>query len=203
MNFIRKTYDWVLHWADTRWGVYALFILAFIESSFFIIPPDVLLIALCLGVTKSSFRYAAIATVGSVLGAIAGYAIGQYAWISDGEFTPFAHFFFNNIPGFTIEVYEKISAWYAEYNFWVVFTAGFTPVPFKVITITSGVFDINFFIFIIASLVSRGARFFIIGAMIWKFGAPIKVFIDKYFNILALLFTVLLIGGFVLIKYIF
>ncbi|MFI3315070.1 MAG: VTT domain-containing protein [Rikenellaceae bacterium] len=204
MNILRKIYDWVLKWADSKWGAYALFFLAFAESSFFPIPPDVLLIALCLGLTTRSFRYALIATAGSVAGAAAGYAIGHYAWIaSDGGMTQFANFFFNNVPGFTMQVYEEICNWYAKYDFWVVFTAGFTPIPYKVITITSGVFDINFMIFIIASIVSRGARFFIIGTLIWKFGAPIKVFIDKYFNILALAFTVLLIGGFTIIKYIF
>lgn len=204
MNIIRKIYDWVLHWADTPWGATALFILAFAESSFFPIPPDVLLIALCLGLPKRSFRYALIAMAGSVAGAILGYFIGQYAWITGGgEFTSFANFFFNNIPGFTHEVYDSIKVLYEEYDFWVIFTAGFTPIPYKVITITAGVFDINFIIFIVASIISRGARFFLIGALIWKFGAPIKSFIDKYFNLLAILFTVLLIGGFVAIKYLF
>lgn len=203
MKFVRKFYDWVLHWAETKWGAVALFILAFVESSFFPIPPDVLLIALCMGAVAKSFRYALIATVGSVLGAILGYTIGEYAWLSNGEFTEFANFFFNNVPGFTHEVYENVGRWYKDYDFWVVFTAGFTPIPFKVITITSGVFDINFIIFIIASIISRGARFFLVAALIWKYGPTIKGFIDKYFNILALLFTVLLIGGFVAIKYLF
>ncbi|MEG1649715.1 MAG: YqaA family protein, partial [Rikenellaceae bacterium] len=192
MNIVRKTYDWVLHWADTRWGVAALFILAFAESSFFPIPPDVLLIALCLGIPRRSFRYALIATMASVMGAVAGYTIGYYAWLSNGEFTSFANFFFNNIPGFTHEIYNKISVWYEAYDFWVVFTAGFTPIPYKVITITSGVFNINFMVFIIASIISRGARFFLISALIWKYGTPIKSFINKYFNLLAIAFTVLL-----------
>ena len=204
MNIVKKAYNWVLHWANTPWGAMVLFIIAFMESSFFPIPPDVLLIALCLGIPAKSFKYALIATAGSVLGAMFGYGIGQYAWLQEsGDFTAFATFFFDNIPGFTHEVYEKISMWYEEYDFWVVFTAGFTPIPFKVITITSGVFDINFLIFTVASIVSRGARFFLIGLLIWKYGAPIKVFIDKYFNILALLFTAVLIGGFVAIKYLF
>ena len=203
MNIIRKIYDWVLHWADTPWGVVALFILAFAESSFFPIPPDVLLIALCLSIPSKSFKYAAIATLGSVLGAIFGYLIGSYAWINEaGAFTSFAEFFFNNIPGFTTEVYHMIAEWYKQYDFWVVFTAGFTPIPYKVITITSGVFDINFTIFIIASIISRGARFFLVAGLIWRFGPSIKSFIDKYFNLLAILFTALLIGGFAAIKFI-
>ena len=115
MNIVRKTYDWVLHWADTPWGVTALFIIAFVESSFFPVPPDVLLIALCLGIPKKSFKYAAIATAGSVLGAMFGYLIGQFAWLQEsGDFTPFANFFFDNIPGFTHEVYTSISQWYED-----------------------------------------------------------------------------------------
>ncbi|MFI3261408.1 MAG: DedA family protein [Rikenellaceae bacterium] len=203
MKLFRRLYDWVLHWAETKWGAVALFILAFCESSFFPIPPDVLLIALCISIPTRSFRYALIATIGSVIGAIAGYSIGQFAWLAGGEYTAFANWFFNNIPGFTHEVYENVGSLYKEYDFWVVFTAGFTPIPFKVITISSGAFDINFIIFIIAAIISRGARFFLIGLMIWKFGPTIKNFIDKYFNILALAFTILLIGGFVAIKYVF
>ncbi|MFI3267828.1 MAG: DedA family protein [Rikenellaceae bacterium] len=203
MKYFRKLYDWVLHWAETKWGGVALFILAFCESSFFPIPPDVLLIALCIGIPTRSFRYALIATVGSVAGAMAGYAIGDYAWLANGEYTAFANLFFDNIPGFTHEVYESVGNLYKEYDFWVVFTAGFTPIPFKVITISSGAFGINFIIFILAAIISRGARFFIIATLIWKFGPTIKNFIDKYFNILALAFTVLLVGGFVAIKYIF
>lgn len=203
MNFLRNIYNWVLHWAETPWGAIALFILAFAESSFFPIPPDVLLIALCLGAPTKSFKYATIATAGSVLGAVGGYLLGHYAWLNDGNFTPFANFFFENIPGFTKDIYNDISMWYEQYDFWVVFTAGFTPIPYKVITITSGVFSINFIVFIIASIVSRGARFFLISFLIWKFGPSVKSFIDKYFNLLAIAFTVLLIGGFVAIKYLF
>lgn len=203
MNIFKRLYNWILHWADTKWGVPALFCLAFAESSFFPIPPDVLLIALCLGLTRKSFKYAAISTIGSVLGAIAGYALGYFLWQTpSGEFTSIANFFFNTIPGFTIEQFDYIRSLYEQYDFWIIFTAGFTPIPYKLFTITSGVFDINLTMFAIASVVSRGLRFFLIGWMIWKFGAPIKSFIDKYFNLLAIAFTILLIGGFLLIKYI-
>jgi len=192
----------VLSWANTRYGSLALFILAFIESVFFPIPPDILLIALALGATAKSFKYAFICTVGSVSGAFLGYALGHYAWLSSsGEFTPFAHLFFDNIPGFTVELYENIKLLFVEWDFWVIFTAGFTPIPYKVFTVTSGVFDINLLMFTIASVISRGARFFLVAWLIWKYGPSIKQFIDKYFNLLAIAFTVLLIGGFVLIKY--
>lgn len=204
MNILRKTYDWILSWAASKWGALALFILAFAESSFFPIPPDVLLIALCLGCITKAFRYALICTTGSILGALAGYAIGFFLWqTSPGDFTPVAEFFFRIIPGFTQERYLEIQALYNQYDFWVVFTAGFTPIPYKLITITAGVFNVNLPMFIIASIISRGLRFFLISWLIWKYGAPIKSFIDKYFNLLAISFTVLLVGGFVLIKYAF
>ncbi len=202
-NIVRRLYDWTLHWADTRWGVLALFVLAFAESSFFPIPPDVLLIACCLGLPKKSFKYALICTAGSVLGACFGYLIGQYAWLNPESatgFTALADWFFNNL--FSVEAYRSVEAMYNQWNFWIVFTGGFTPLPFKLITITAGVFDINFVMFLIASIVSRGARFFLVGWLIWKFGPTIKSFIDKHFNWMALAFTVLLIGGFLAIKYI-
>ena len=203
MNWIKRLYIWILHWADTKWGVPALFLLAFAESSFFPIPPDVLLIALCLGATKKSFRFSTICTIGSVLGAMCGYLLGYFLWQTPGgEFTSIANFFFRPIPGFTVEEFAHIRSLYEQYDFWIIFTAGFTPIPYKLFTITSGVFNIDFVMFVIASIVSRGLRFFLIGGLIWKFGAPIKTFIDKYFNLLAVAFTVLLIGSFFLVKYI-
>jgi membrane protein YqaA with SNARE-associated domain len=202
MKLLRKLYDWVLHWADTRYGAAALFVLAFAESSFFPIPPDPLLIALVLGSQKKAFKFATICLVGSVTGALFGYVIGHFLWWTpSNEFSPVAHFFFNNVPGFTIPLFYEIQKLYIKYDFWIIFTAGFTPLPYKVITISSGAFNINILMFIVASIISRGARFFLVAALIWKYGPSIKIFIDKYFNWLAILFTVLLIGGFILIKY--
>lgn len=202
MKIVRKLYDWVLHWAETPYGPIALFLLAFAESSFFPIPPDALLIALALGVRNKAFNFALNSTIASVLGALLGYAIGYYLWWSSpNEFSSVAHFFFNNVPGFKENVFYDVKNLYEQYNFWVVFTAGFTPIPYKVITISAGAFDINLLVFTIASIISRGARFFLVAFLIWKFGPTIKSFIDKYFNWLAIAFTVLLIGGFVVIKY--
>jgi len=202
MNWLKQMYNWVLKWAETPYGPLALFILAFVESIFFPIPPDVLLIALALGSSAKAFRFALNCTIGSVSGAFVGYAIGHFAWItSSGEFTGFANFFFNNIPGFSVGLFNSIKALFVEWDFWIIFTAGFTPIPYKVFTITSGVFDINIIMFFIASLISRGARFFLVAFLIWKFGPSIKRFIEKYFNMLAMGFTVVLIGGFVAIKY--
>ena len=202
MKFVRKLYDWVLHWANTKYGAVALFILAFAESSFFPIPPDALLIALVLGAQTKAFKFAANCTIASVLGALAGYAIGHFLWWTpSNEFTGIANFFFTKIPSFTPEAFYKIQEMYEQYDFWIIFTAGFTPIPYKIITISSGAFNINMIMFIIASVISRGARFFLVAFLIWKFGPQIKSFIDKYFNWLAIAFTVLLIGGFLAIKY--
>jgi len=202
MKSIRKLYDWILHWAESPYGPVALFVLAFAEASFFPIPPDALLIALVLGVRTKAFKFATNCTIGSVAGALLGYAIGHFLWWDGAtEFSSFALFFFNNIPGFTQEIFYKVKTLYDEWNFWIIFTAGFTPIPYKVFTVTGGAFDISLPLFIIASIVSRAGRFFLVAFLIWKFGEQIKGFIDKYFNLLAIGFTVLLIGGFVLIKY--
>jgi membrane protein YqaA with SNARE-associated domain len=201
-NIVRRLYDWVLGWSESRWGELALFILAFAESSFFPVPPDVLLIALCLGNPHRSFRYALVCMVGSILGAVGGYAIGYFLWQNaGGEYTGLAEWFYAHV--FSLEAFERVRQMFEQYNFWIIFTAGFTPIPYKLFTIAGGVFDINFVMFIVASIVSRGLRFTLIAWLIWKFGAPIKAFIDKYFNILAVAFTVLLVGGFLAIKYLF
>ena len=204
MKFMRNIYDWILHWSKTPYGPLALFILAFTESSFFPIPPDALLIALALGVKSKSFYFATICTAASVLGALLGYGIGYFVWW-DGlnEFSEVALFFFNNVPGFTEKLFFQVKALYDEWNFWIIFTAGFTPIPYKVFTVTGGAFDVNLVLFIIASVVGRAGRFFLVSYLIWKYGEHIKGFIDKYFNWLAIGFTVLLIGGFLAIKYLF
>lgn len=202
MKWVKRLYNWVLEWAESPYGPIALFIFAFVESIFFPIPPDVLLIALALGNPQKSFRFALNCSLGSVSGATLGYALGYYTWIgSAGDFTGFANFFFHHVPGFTVELYQRIQLLFDTWDFWVIFTAGFTPIPYKVFTITAGVFQINFMMFLIASAISRTARFFLVAFLIWKYGPSIKGFIDKYFNLLAVGFTVCLIGGFVLIKY--
>ena len=127
-----------------------------------------------------------------------GYAIGFFCWhTSAGEYTALAQWFFAHV--FSMESFVRVGELYDQYNFWIVFTAGFTPLPYKIFAITGGLFHINFGMFVLASAISRGMRFFLIAWLIWKFGAPIKQFIDKYFNLLAIAFTILLIGSFVLI----
>jgi membrane protein YqaA with SNARE-associated domain len=189
---LRKLYDWVLHWAETPYGTWALFILAFCESSFFPIPPDVLLIALGVALPKKSLKYAWVCSIGSVIGGCLGYLIGWQFMAVIG--TKIIHFY-----GLTDKV-DYIRDLFVQYDAWAIAIAGFTPIPYKVFTISAGAFGINFTVFVIASALSRSARFFLVGGLIYLFGPRIQRFIDRYFDILAVAFTVLLVVGFVLIK---
>ena len=195
-NPVRRLYDWVLHWAETPFGGIALFVNSFAESSFFPIPPDPLLIALCIGEPKKSFRFAFWCSVASVLGGVGGYLIGALVWGMVGQY------FFSYVPSFTPQAFEHVGSLYENYNFWVVFTAGFTPIPYKLITIGAGVFKINFLVFLLASVLSRSARFFLVAALIRRFGPSIKDIIDHYFNLCTIIFMILLAGGFLVFKYV-
>jgi membrane protein YqaA with SNARE-associated domain len=192
---LRRLYDWVLHWAATPYGIWALFLLSFAESSFFPIPPDVLLIALCVAMPGRSFKYALVCAVGSIFGGCLGYLIGWQFMASIG--IRIVDFY-----GLTEKV-AYIETLYNTYNAWAVGIAGFTPIPYKVFTIAAGMFKIDFTVFVLASAASRSARFFLVGGLIYLFGPRIQRFIDRYFDLLAVTFTVLLVGSFVLIKYLF
>ena len=194
-NILRRIYDWCMIKMESPYGIWVLFAVAFAESSFFPIPPDVFLIALCIAVPTKSFRYAAVCAVGSVLGGALGYGLGFWFMDSIGQSIMNLYHL--------ADKYELVRELYQKYDVWAVGTAGFTPIPYKLFTISAGLFKLNFPSFLLVSLVSRSARFFLVAALIWKFGAPIKTFIGKYFNILSVLFMVLLIGGFVAIKYVF
>ncbi len=186
----RRLYDWVLRWATKPSAGAALFLLALAESSFFPIPPDVLLIAIVIADKQRAWRAAAIATAGSVLGGLLGYLIGWGFWGVASEF------FYRWVPGFTPEVYERVAALYETHNFWVVFTAGFTPIPYKVITIGAGVAMVSLPTFFIASTLSRGARFLLVAALLHHYGLPIRRLLDRHLWWLTLLFAALLVAGF-------
>jgi len=192
-NIVRRVYDWVLSWAESPFGATALFILSFAESSFFPIPPDVLLIALCISIPARSFNFALICTIGSLTGGLVGYGIGYWGYAAIGQ--PIVDFYHGQ------EVMENIRRQYDVYGFWGVLIAAITPIPYKIFTIASGVFKFNFIEFLLASAIGRSFRFFALAVMIWKFGPAIKGFIDKYFNLLAIIFVLLLVAGFILIKY--
>ena len=198
---LRKLYDWVLNWAYTPYGSIALIILSFSEATFFPIPPDVLLIALVLGSHKKAFKFALLCSIASVLGAIMGYGIGNYLWWDGSKYSYIANFFFNNIPGLTEDLFLKMQSYYEQFGFFIIFTAGFTPIPFKIITISSGAFNIPIPLFIIASAISRTARFFLVSYLIWKFGKNIKIFIDNYFNFLSIALIVILFGSYIVYSF--
>ncbi len=195
MKPLRKLYDWTLHWASTRHAVPALFLLAFVESSVFPIPPDVLLIAMVVAVPLAWARFALVCSVGSVLGGMFGYLIGLKFMDAIGyRIVEFYHL---------QEKFDKIGLLYNQYEAWAVGAAGFTPLPYKIFTLAAGAFEINFPVFVFASAVSRSARFFLIALLIHKFGPPIKALIEKYFNLFSILFFVLLVLGFYLLKFVF
>ncbi len=194
-NVIRRMYDWVIGWADSPYGLWALFFIAFIESSVFLIPPDVLLLALAFGAPKKSFKFAIVCAVGSVLGAVGGYFIGQ--------------FFYDSIGIWVVETYglsakmKVVEKLYNDNAFMALLAAGFTPIPFKVFTIASGMMKIPLSTLVLASAISRTGRFMLVAAFVFFLGEKARVYIEKYFELLTIVFTIALIGGFVLLKYVF
>jgi len=192
-GILRRLYDVCMDWLERPWGIYVLFAIAFVESSFFPIPPDVFLVALAIALPRKSFKYAAVCAVGSVLGGAFGYGLGLWAMESVGM--PIV-----SLYGLT-DKYEQVQHLYQKYDGLAIFAAGFTPLPYKLFTITAGAFHINFLTFMAVSLLSRSARFFLVAAFIYYFGASVKSYIDRYFNILSIVFVILLVGGFAAIKY--
>ncbi len=174
-NPIRRIYDWTLAKARTPQAVPVLAAVSFSESSFFIVPPDLLQIAMGTANPKRSFHYAALSMVMSALGGVFGYFIGYWLW------DHVSHVFFR-IPGFTPELFRHVSGLYNQYGVEIVMVAGFTPIPYKVFTIASGVANMNLLAFFAASVVSRGARFFIVAAITYWFGARVQEIMDRHFN---------------------
>ena len=207
LGWLHALKDWVEGLAEKRFAVGILFGLAFIESIFFPIPVDVLLIALCVSVPKRSYWFAAVCTAGSVLGAFGGYAIGYWLWYEAAgtnvqAYSGLATFFFDHLPGFTEANFEAVAAKYRELGFWAIFAGGFTPLPYKIFTVSAGIVQLNLVTFFVASVISRGLRFFLVATLFYLFGEPIKAFIDKYLGWLTIAFVVLLIGGFIALEYV-
>ena len=187
-------YNWVLKKAEHKYSTWILCIVSFSESSFFPIPPDILLIPMIIAKKTKAWIYASVCTFSSVLGGTVGYLIG--------------YFFYNSIGVLIIETYHLSNSfntfenYYNEYGILIVLGAGFTPFPFKFITIASGVFNLNIFLFLITAIIARGLRFYLLAGLLFIFGKKIKILIDKYFNLLAILFFILLFGSVLLIKFI-
>lgn len=191
-QFVRKIYDSVFHLSKENGAIYWLFAIAFIESSFFPIPPDVMLIPMILAAPKKAWSIAGVATVGSVIGAYLGYAIGFYFFQLIAE--PLLNFY-----GY-LEKFNSFKDLYNQYGAWIVFGAGITPFPYKIITIASGVVHMNLIVFTIASIIARGMRFFLVAWLLKKYGETMREFIEKNLGWLSILFLFLLIGGFAVIK---
>ena len=192
-NLTRKIYDTTLDLAARKNAIWWLFAISFIESSFFPIPPDIMIIPMVLAMPKNAYRIAGVATLASVLGGYLGYSIGIFGYEVIAK--PLLEFY-----GYMAQ-FEKFENYYHEYGAWIVFGAGITPFPYKIITIASGVVHLNLVIFTVASILARGFRFYIIAVLLKHFGEPMKVFIEKNLNLLSILFLLLLIGGFAVIKF--
>jgi membrane protein YqaA with SNARE-associated domain len=193
MKIIRRLYDWSISLAAHPKAEWALAGITFIESSVFPIPPDVTMIPMCLADRKKSFRYATICTVFSVLGGLLGYAIGYFFYESFGK--AIVEFYGKGME------FDHVKKTFDERGGWILVAKGMTPFPYKILTIMSGVLHLSLPVFIIGSIVGRAIRFYLVAALIWKYGEPIRTFIEKYLNWLCLLFLILLIGGFYSLKY--
>lgn len=192
-NPIRKLYFWTLHWAATPYAVPALIVLAFAESSFFPIPPDVLLIAMTFAAPRRWAVYAAWCSLASVVGGIAGYGIGWGLWDAVGK--PIVDFYQGQ------EVMARIQHWYDSYGFWGVLIAAITPIPYKIFTIASGWFHFDFGLFLLASAIGRPFRFFIVAGLIGAFGERVKPFLEEKLELALVALTILLVAGFAAIRY--
>ena len=190
---IRGLYDWTISLAESRYALWALAVVSFVESSVFPIPPDVLMIPMIIAQPRRAWVIAGVALVASVIGGLLGYYIGYGLFESVGR--PVLEFYGKDA------YFEDFRARYNEWGAWAVLIAGMTPFPYKVITILSGTTGLNLGVFMLASVVARGARFFILAGLLWKFGAPIRDFIEKWLNLIFVVFVIALIGGFYLVKY--
>ena len=192
-KWLRQAKAWVESYADKPYAEAALFVLAITEAVFFPLPPDALLIAMAFAFPRKSFRFALVCTAGSIVGALIGFGIGY--WASDLGHQMIDFFDKNHV------VFDDIQCLFDKYGFWGVLFAAITPIPFKIFTVASGIFHFDFVTFILASIVGRSFRFFAVASLFYFFGRRIKPFIDKYFEVLVVAFTVLLIGGVLLLKF--
>ncbi len=189
---LRQLYDWTLALAETPHALWALAFVSFIESSFFPIPPHVLVIPMVIARPDRWAMIAGVCAGASIAGGVAGYALGAFAF--DGIGRPVLEFY-----GYA-EKFQSFAAKYNEYGAWAVLVAGLTPFPFKIVTILSGATALNFWVFLLSSIVARSAVFFIMAALLWKLGPPIRVFVEKRLGLMFALFCILLFGGFAAVK---
>jgi len=190
---IKRLYDWTMGLANTPHALWALAVVAFLESSVFPIPPDVLMIPMIIARPSRAFVIAGVALIASVLGGMFGYYIGWGMFETVGR--PVLEFYGKDA------YFDEFATRYNEWGAWAVLIAGVTPFPYKVITILSGATGLNFAVFMVASVIARGLRFFIVATLLWKFGAPIRHFIERRLGLLFTVFCILLVGSFYLVKF--
>lgn len=193
-NWIRRMYAWTLKWVETKYALPAMCTVSFAESSFFPIPPDVLLAPMCFAQPKKWHIYAFWCTIASVVGGVFGWAIGYYLW------TWTSSFFFTYVPGFSPERFAKIGEWYQQYSFWIIVAKGLTPIPYKLVTIAAGVFKVDLLTLIVASIICRASRFYLVAGLIRAFGEKGKNFIEKHLETTLIISFILLVLGIAAIK---
>ncbi len=192
---LRGVYDWTLRLAAHKRAEWALAGVSFVESSVFPIPPDVLLMPMVLADRSKAWRLATIATISSVIGGFLGYAIGYFLFEALGK--PILEFYH------VMSKYDELKLAFDEYGAWIIIMKGWTPIPYKFLTITSGALQFDLLAFTVASVISRSMRFFLVAGLLWAFGPPIRNFVEKRLGLMTTLFVVILVGGFVAIKYLF
>jgi len=198
---IKSAKNWFLHWATTKWSGWAMYFCAFADASFLPLPTPLFFLTLVLLNITRAYRYALIATVGTMMGAIAGYSIGHFAWLNvNGEFTHLAHFVFDNIPGFSEVSYNKIQLQFANWDFWILFVASLMPVPYKIFSISAGVFDINILMVCLATLISQGTKYYFLAFMAIKTGHRVKEWIQSRVVTAVLITAGSIVAAFILIK---
>lgn len=192
---MKKAYDWMMRMATSQRAPQALFWVAFIESSFFPIPPDVMLVPMCIAERMKSWRYAFIATVGSVIGGAFGYALGYFAFESIGQ--PILKFYGK------ADSFGEFAQWFNDWGVWILLIKGMTPFPYKVLTITAGVTHMPFLEFMLASIGARAMRFYLVAGLLYFFGEPIRDFIERRLTLVTTVAVILLVSGFIAVKYVF
>lgn len=200
-NWLKMIKLWSLRWTNTKWGTWALFICAFADASFLPLPTPMFFLTLMLLNISRAYKYALFGTLGTLFGALAGYSIGNFAWLhANGDFTGIAQFLFDHIPGFSEAVYYSIQIQFAKWDFWILFIAAFIPVPYKIFSISSGAFDINVIMFCITTLIGQGIKFYSLAFLTIKIGPEIKKLLEFNLKPIALIATLSIALAIVLIK---
>jgi membrane protein YqaA with SNARE-associated domain len=199
--WLKQLYTRSLQLAGTKWSLWALFFCAFADASFLPLPTPMFFLTLTLLNIAKAYKYALFVTLGTLVGAVAGYSIGYFAWLNaNGEFTRLAQFLLENIPGFSETAYNTIQVQYAKWDFGLLFIASLLPVPYKIFSISSGVFDINIFMFCFATLISQGAKYYILALLAIKIGPKVKELLKFRIKTFALFASACIVVAIVVIR---